>query len=135
MVFRFNAQTCLLLWQGVNVHIGALLNDTVGTLAAVRYIDGQDTIAAMIMGTGSLPCLLRGSGSIRGAAVTLAIFQTWWACMASVGVSPAATVYLGVSAKGLILTMHAHACRHECVLHGAAGPHHQVAAPLSTPHL
>ncbi len=39
-------------WQGVNVHIGALLNDTVGTLAAARYVDGQDTIAAMIMGTG-----------------------------------------------------------------------------------
>lgn len=35
------------------MHIGALVNDTVGTLAAVRYIDGQDTIAAMIMGTGT----------------------------------------------------------------------------------
>jgi hexokinase len=39
--------------QDIHVHIGALVNDTVGTLAAVRYIDGQDTIAAMIMGTGA----------------------------------------------------------------------------------
>lgn len=48
--------------QGVNVHIGALVNDTVGTLAAVRYVDGSDTVAAVIMGTGgrTLPC--RGLG-------------------------------------------------------------------------
>lgn len=38
----------------MHVHIGALVNDTVGTLAAARYVDGQDTIAAMIMGTGVL---------------------------------------------------------------------------------
>ena len=46
--------------QGVGVHIGALVNDTVGTLAAVRYVDGTDTVAAVIMGTGGapvLPCL------------------------------------------------------------------------------
>lgn len=34
------------------------MNDTVGTLAAARYIDGQDTIAAMIMGTGVCVCTL-----------------------------------------------------------------------------
>ena len=38
--------------QGVNVQIGALVNDTVGTLAAVRYVDGSETVAAVIMGTG-----------------------------------------------------------------------------------
>lgn len=36
----------------MNVQIGALVNDTVGTLAAVRYIDGSETVAAVIMGTG-----------------------------------------------------------------------------------
>jgi hexokinase len=44
------------LLQGVLVHIGALVNDTVGTLAAVRYVDGSDTVAAVIMGTGVGPC-------------------------------------------------------------------------------
>ena len=38
--------------QGIHVNVGALLNDTVGVLAAVRYIDGTDTIASVIMGTG-----------------------------------------------------------------------------------
>ncbi len=41
--------------QGIHVNVGALLNDTVGVLAAVRYIDGTDTIASVIMGTG-MPC-------------------------------------------------------------------------------
>ena len=38
--------------QGILANIGALINDTVGVLAAVRYIDGTDTIASVIMGTG-----------------------------------------------------------------------------------
>lgn len=38
--------------QGINANVGALINDTVGVLAAVRYIDGKDTIASVIMGTG-----------------------------------------------------------------------------------
>ncbi|KAK9908508.1 hypothetical protein WJX75_008860 [Coccomyxa subellipsoidea] len=50
--------------RGINVHIGALVNDTVGTLAAARYIDGQDTIAAMIMGTGTNACYMELLGRI-----------------------------------------------------------------------
>ncbi len=50
--------------QGVHVHIGALVNDTVGTLAAVRYIDGQDTVAAMIMGTGAQLCNLTSAAHL-----------------------------------------------------------------------
>ena len=38
--------------QGIQANVGALINDTVGVLAAVRYIDGTDTIASVIMGTG-----------------------------------------------------------------------------------
>jgi len=38
--------------QGVQANVGALINDTVGVLAAVRYLDGTDTIASVIMGTG-----------------------------------------------------------------------------------
>ncbi|BDA45066.1 Hexokinase-1 [Coccomyxa sp. Obi] len=50
--------------RGVHVHIGALVNDTVGTLAAARYVDGQDTIAAMIMGTGTNACYMELLGRI-----------------------------------------------------------------------
>ena len=38
--------------QGLKVHINALLNDTVATLAAARYLDGPDAIGSVIMGTG-----------------------------------------------------------------------------------
>ena len=40
--------------QGLpKVHINALLNDTVATLAAARYLDGPDAIGSVIMGTGA----------------------------------------------------------------------------------
>ncbi len=39
--------------QDIQANIGALINDTVGVLAAVRYIDGTDTFASVIMGTGA----------------------------------------------------------------------------------
>uniref|UniRef100_A0A0D9YEC2 4-hydroxy-4-methyl-2-oxoglutarate aldolase n=1 Tax=Oryza glumipatula TaxID=40148 RepID=A0A0D9YEC2_9ORYZ len=38
--------------QGLDMKVTALVNDTVGTLAAGRYVD-HDTIAAVILGTGS----------------------------------------------------------------------------------
>uniref|UniRef100_A0A0D9V542 Phosphotransferase n=1 Tax=Leersia perrieri TaxID=77586 RepID=A0A0D9V542_9ORYZ len=38
--------------QGLDMKVTALVNDTVGTLAAGRYLD-HDTIAAVILGTGS----------------------------------------------------------------------------------
>ena len=41
------------LLQDIQANIGALINDTVGVLAAVRYIDGTDTFASVIMGTGA----------------------------------------------------------------------------------
>ena len=41
------------LMQDIQANIGALINDTVGVLAAVRYIDGTDTFASVIMGTGA----------------------------------------------------------------------------------
>ena len=42
-----------MLWVHVlGVHIGALVNDTVATLAAVCYVDGSNTVASVIMGTG-----------------------------------------------------------------------------------
>ena len=40
--------------QGLpKVHVNALLNDTVATLAAARYLDGPDAIGSVIMGTGA----------------------------------------------------------------------------------
>ena len=47
--------------QGIQANVGALINDTVGVLAAVRYIDGTDTIASVIMGTGKPLQHLAGS--------------------------------------------------------------------------
>ena len=42
--------------QGLTkVHVIALLNDTVATLAAARYLHGPDAIASVIMGTGTDP--------------------------------------------------------------------------------
>jgi hexokinase len=38
--------------QGLDMKVTALVNDTVGTLAAGRYVN-HDTIAAVILGTGS----------------------------------------------------------------------------------
>lgn len=35
------------------MHINALLNDTVATLAAARYLHGTDAIGSVIMGTGA----------------------------------------------------------------------------------
>lgn len=49
--------------QGIQANVGALINDTVGVLAAVRYIDGADTIASVIMGTGKPSQCLGGSTS------------------------------------------------------------------------
>lgn len=50
--------------RGIHVNVGALLNDTVGVLAAVRYIDGTDTIASVIMGTGTNACYMEQLGNI-----------------------------------------------------------------------
>ncbi|KAK9825122.1 hypothetical protein WJX81_000028 [Elliptochloris bilobata] len=51
--------------QGVpRVHINALLNDTVATLAAARYLDGPDAIGSVIMGTGTNACYIEQLGNI-----------------------------------------------------------------------
>ena len=40
------------MWQGVDAHVGSLVNDSTATLAAARYLDGPNTVGAVIMGTG-----------------------------------------------------------------------------------
>ncbi|KAK9811576.1 hypothetical protein WJX72_006374 [[Myrmecia] bisecta] len=44
--------------QGLSVHIAAMVNDTVATLAGIRYGDGIDANVAVIMGTGTNACYL-----------------------------------------------------------------------------
>ncbi|CAK0784341.1 hypothetical protein CVIRNUC_007545 [Coccomyxa viridis] len=50
--------------KDIQANIGALINDTVGVLAAVRYIDGTDTFASVIMGTGTNACYIEQLGRI-----------------------------------------------------------------------
>eukprot|EP00252_Welwitschia_mirabilis_P023258 TRINITY_DN6545_c1_g2_i6.p1 TRINITY_DN6545_c1_g2~~TRINITY_DN6545_c1_g2_i6.p1 ORF type:complete len:176 (-),score=30.03 TRINITY_DN6545_c1_g2_i6:8-535(-) len=55
--------------KGLNMHVAALINDTVGTLAGGRYSD-KDVMAAVILGTGSNACYVERADAIpklRGA--------------------------------------------------------------------
>ena len=52
--------------RGAPVHVSALVNDTVGTLAAARYVDGDDAVAALVLNAGE-----RGRGG-RGWAPAMA---------------------------------------------------------------
>lgn len=49
--------------QGVDMEVTALVNDTVGTLAAGRYVD-NDTVAAVILGTGTNAAYIEHMDSI-----------------------------------------------------------------------
>uniref|UniRef100_J3L3L9 Phosphotransferase n=1 Tax=Oryza brachyantha TaxID=4533 RepID=J3L3L9_ORYBR len=49
--------------QGLNMKVTALVNDTVGTLAAGRYVD-HDTIAAVVLGTGSNAAYIEHANAI-----------------------------------------------------------------------
>ncbi|XP_021843292.1 hexokinase-3 isoform X2 [Spinacia oleracea] len=49
--------------QGLNMHIAALVNDTVGTLALGHYND-EDTVAAVIIGTGTNACYFERADAI-----------------------------------------------------------------------
>ncbi|KAJ7959715.1 Phosphotransferase [Quillaja saponaria] len=52
-----------LMRKGLNMRVTALVNDTVGTLALGHYHDG-DTVAAMIIGTGTNACYLERTDAI-----------------------------------------------------------------------
>ncbi|CAD6230074.1 unnamed protein product [Miscanthus lutarioriparius] len=49
--------------QGIDMEVTALVNDTVGTLAAGRYVD-NDTVAAVILGTGTNAAYIEHMSSI-----------------------------------------------------------------------
>ncbi|KAK9673611.1 hypothetical protein RND81_12G178600 [Saponaria officinalis] len=49
--------------QGLNMHVASLVNDTVGTLALGHYND-EDTVAAVIFGTGTNACYLERADAI-----------------------------------------------------------------------
>ncbi|CAO2837278.1 unnamed protein product [Amaranthus hypochondriacus] len=49
--------------QGLNMHIAALVNDTVGTLALGHYND-EDTVVAVIIGTGTNACYFERADAI-----------------------------------------------------------------------
>uniref|UniRef100_A0A804NE56 Phosphotransferase n=1 Tax=Zea mays TaxID=4577 RepID=A0A804NE56_MAIZE len=49
--------------QGVDMEVTVLVNDTVGTLAAGRYVD-NDTVAAVILGTGTNAAYIEHMDSI-----------------------------------------------------------------------
>lgn len=49
--------------QGLDMHVSALVNDTVGTLAGGRYRD-EDVMAAVILGTGTNACYVEHADSI-----------------------------------------------------------------------
>lgn len=49
--------------KGLAMHVAALVNDTVGTLALGRYND-EDTVAAVIIGTGTNACYLERADAI-----------------------------------------------------------------------
>ncbi|XP_057790277.1 hexokinase-3-like [Salvia miltiorrhiza] len=49
--------------KGLNMRVAALINDTVGTLALSHYHD-QDTVAAVIFGTGTNACYLERADAI-----------------------------------------------------------------------
>ncbi|XP_042470140.1 hexokinase-3-like isoform X1 [Zingiber officinale] len=52
-----------MLKVGLNMHVAALVNDTVGTLALCHYGD-EDTVAAVIIGTGTNACYLERTDAI-----------------------------------------------------------------------
>ncbi|XP_020103188.1 hexokinase-3-like isoform X1 [Ananas comosus] len=49
--------------KGLNMRVAALVNDTVGTLALGHYYD-QDTVAAVIIGTGTNACYIERTDAI-----------------------------------------------------------------------
>ncbi|CAD5163732.1 unnamed protein product [Musa acuminata subsp. malaccensis] len=49
--------------NGLNMRVGALVNDTVGTLALGHYYD-KDTVAAVIIGTGTNACYVERSDAL-----------------------------------------------------------------------
>ncbi|KAL7199350.1 hypothetical protein ACSBR2_021605 [Camellia fascicularis] len=49
--------------KGINMGVAALVNDTVGTLALGHY-DDEDTVAAVIIGTGTNACYLERADAI-----------------------------------------------------------------------
>ncbi|XP_074310584.1 hexokinase-3-like [Silene latifolia] len=49
--------------QGLNMHVASLVNDTVGTLALGHYYD-DDTVAAVIIGTGTNACYFERADAI-----------------------------------------------------------------------
>ncbi|GMH10320.1 hypothetical protein Nepgr_012161 [Nepenthes gracilis] len=49
--------------KGLNIHVAALVNDTVGTLAVGHYND-EDTVAAVIIGTGTNACYFERADAI-----------------------------------------------------------------------
>ncbi|KAL9234802.1 hypothetical protein vseg_009628 [Gypsophila vaccaria] len=49
--------------QGLDMHVASLVNDTVGTLALGHYND-EDTVAAVIFGTGTNACYLERADAI-----------------------------------------------------------------------
>lgn len=113
------------LMQGIQANVGALINDTVGVLAAVRYIDGTDTIASVIMGTGKQS--QHPSGIKYNRTLNPACFA--WEVFAKMTVSHQTTCIRLEGGEADAVN-----CRNQCVLHGAIGKHHQVAASLQTAH-
>ncbi|KAG0487898.1 hypothetical protein HPP92_006709 [Vanilla planifolia] len=49
--------------RGLNMHVAALVNDTVGLLALGHYFD-EDTVAAVVIGTGTNACYIERTEAI-----------------------------------------------------------------------
>ncbi|GMP87832.1 hypothetical protein CsSME_00040047 [Camellia sinensis var. sinensis] len=65
--------------RGLDMRVAALVNDTVGTLALGHYHD-EDTVAAVIIGTGTNACYLERADAIikcQGLLTTSGFMLTW----------------------------------------------------------